>query len=51
MMALIFSIQALSLVFVLREQKGAALTCFWLSLALTVFWFGHHATDSLGISL
>jgi len=51
MMALIFTIQALSLVFVLRERKGAAIACFWVSLALTAFWFGHHATDSLGISL
>ena len=51
MMALIFTIQALSLAFVLRERKGPAVAFFWVSLALTAFWFAHHATDSLGISL
>ena len=51
MLALIFTIQALSLVLVLRERKRAAIVCFWLSLVMTIFWFGHHATDSLGISL
>jgi len=51
MLALIFTIQAISLVLVLQERKRAAIVCFWLSLAMTIFWFGHHATDSLGISL
>jgi len=51
MLALIFGLQALSLIFVLREKKGAASGCFWSSLALTLFWFAHHATDALGISL
>jgi hypothetical protein len=51
MLALIFTIQALSLLLVLQERKRPAIVCFWLSLAMTIFWFGHHATDSLGISL
>jgi len=51
MLALIFGLQALSLVFVMSEKKPAALGCFWSSLALSLFWFAHHATDSLGISL
>lgn len=51
MLALIFGLQAMSLVFVMREKKPAALGCFWSSLTLALFWFAHHATDSLGISL
>lgn len=50
MLALIFAIQTLCLVLVLREQKAGALGCFWLSLTLTLGWFAHHATDPLGIS-
>jgi len=50
MLALIFSLQALSLFFVMSERKAPALGCFWSSLALTLFWFGHHATDTLGLS-
>ena len=52
MLALIFGLQALSLFLVLlADRKTAALGFFWSSLVLTLFWFAHHATDSLGISL
>ena len=51
-LALIFGLQVLSLVLVLMgDKKTAAVGCFWSSLVLTLFWFAHHATDSLGISL
>jgi len=51
MLALIFALQALSLLFVLQQRKPAAVGLFGLSLLVTLFWFAHHATDSLGISL
>ena len=51
MLALIFAIQTLCLVLVLKERKIPALGFFWLSLILTLAWFAHHATDPLEIAL
>jgi len=51
MLALIFAIQAAALVLVLQEKKKPAIGCFWVSLALTLVWFNHHVTESLGLSL
>ncbi|MDG2335080.1 MAG: DUF5993 family protein [Myxococcota bacterium] len=48
MLALIFTIQAIALILVLQEKEKAAVGCFWASLALTLIWFNHHATESLG---
>jgi hypothetical protein len=57
LLALIFGLEALSLLFVLlvllvlQERKSAAVGLYGLSLLMTLFWFDHHATDFLGISL
>ncbi|MDE0884944.1 MAG: DUF5993 family protein [Myxococcota bacterium] len=48
MLALIFTIQAIALVLVLQEKKKVAVGCFWASLGLTLIWFNHHSTESLG---
>ena len=50
MLALIFSIQAISLILILRKQPRAAIGCFWVGLVMTLFWFNHHATESLGFA-
>lgn len=50
MLALIFSIQAISLILILRERPRAAIGCFWVGLVMTLFWFNHHATESLGFA-
>ena len=50
MLALIFSIQAISLILILRKQPRAAIGCFWVGLVMTLLWFNHHATESLGFA-
>ena len=50
MLASIFTIQAIGLFLVLREEKAGAVSCFWVSLLLILLWFDHHVTDSLGLA-
>jgi len=49
MLALIFGVQAAGLLFVLRQRERAAVGCFWLGMVLAGLWFGHHATQALGL--
>lgn len=50
MLALIFGVQAAGLLFALRQRPGAAVGCFWLGMLLAGGWFGHHATQALGLT-
>ena len=50
MLALIFGVQAAGLLFVLRQRERAAVGCFWLGMVLAGLWFGHHATQALGLT-
>lgn len=51
MTALIFTLQAIALALVMRQNEGWAKALFWLSFSLTVAWTMFHATDSLQIAL
>ena len=51
MTALIFTLQAIALALVMRQNEGWAKALFWLSFSLTVGWTMFHATDSLQIAL
>ncbi|WP_219846887.1 DUF5993 family protein [Vibrio campbellii] len=51
MMSLIFLILLIAMISVFTGKKGLGYTCFVTSVILSLYWFQHHATDSLSILL
>ncbi|WP_241210247.1 DUF5993 family protein [Vibrio sp. AND4] len=51
MMSLIFLILLGAMTSAFLGKKGLSYTCFAVSILLSLYWFNHHATDSLSILL
>ncbi|MEO1883231.1 MAG: DUF5993 family protein [Methyloprofundus sp.] len=51
MMSLIFLIQFSAMVMAFKRNYPAAYSLFALGIIVALFWFNHHATDTLDIML
>ncbi len=51
MMAFIFIILLLAVLFVWLGNRKAAFNCYILSLIFSIFWFLHHVTSELSLQL
>lgn len=50
MMALLFLLFAAAMVLAWLRSRGMSLLVFVVAMALSVFWYFHHATDSLQLA-
>ena len=51
MMSLIFLLLLVAMLCAFNGKKGAGYTFFTVSVVLGLYWFHHHATDTLSILL
>ncbi|WP_041419953.1 DUF5993 family protein [Shewanella violacea] len=51
MMALIFCLYLITMVLAIKGKRNLAFYGFGVSLVVSLFWFSHHATDTLSILL
>jgi len=51
MMPLIFLIQTLAMIMAMKRHYPAAYGLFALGIVVGLFWFNHHMTDPVNISL
>ncbi len=51
MMALIFCLFFIAMVLAVKGKRNLAFYGFGVSLVVSLYWFSHHATDTLAILL
>ncbi|WP_309247234.1 DUF5993 family protein [Shewanella sp. VB17] len=51
MMALLFFLYLITMLFALKGKRTLSCYSFIMSLIVSLFWFSHHATDTLMILL
>lgn len=51
MMTLLFALFLVAMLFAVYNKRSLAIYSFALSLVISIYWFSHHASDTLAILL
>ncbi|MCL1139170.1 DUF5993 family protein [Shewanella pneumatophori] len=51
MMTLLFVLFLMAMIFALKNKRTLAFYSFAIALVASIFWFSHHASDTLAILL